>query len=38
MEIAIRTVTLTKYYGKLLAVDHVNFEVKKGEIFGFFGS
>ena len=37
MELAIKTVNLTKYYGKLLAVDHINFEVKKGEIFGFLG-
>ena len=37
MEVAIRTVNLTKYYGKLLAVDHINFEVKEGEIFGFLG-
>jgi len=37
MEIAIKTVNLTKYYGKLLAVDHINFEVKRGEIFGFLG-
>ena len=37
MEIAIKTVNLTKYYGKLLAVDHIHFEVKKGEIFGFLG-
>jgi ABC-2 type transport system ATP-binding protein len=37
MEIAIKTVNLTKYYGELLAVDHINFEVKKGEIFGFLG-
>ena len=37
MEIAIKTVNLTKYYGKLLAVDHINFEVKKREIFGFLG-
>jgi ABC-2 type transport system ATP-binding protein len=37
MEIAIETVNLTKYYGKLLAVDHINFKVKKGEIFGFLG-
>ena len=28
---------LTKCYGKLLAVDHINFNVKKGEIFGFLG-
>ena len=37
METAIKAVNLTKYYGKLLAVDHINFEVKKGEIFGFLG-
>jgi ABC-2 type transport system ATP-binding protein len=37
MEIAIRTVNLTKYYGKLVAVDNINFEVQKGEIFGFLG-
>ena len=37
MEIAIKTVDLTKYYGELLAVDHINFEVKQGEIFGFLG-
>ncbi len=37
MEIAIKTVNLTKYYGKLLAVNHINFEVKKGEVFGFLG-
>ena len=28
---------LTKYYGDLLAVDHINFEVHSGEIFGFLG-
>ena len=28
---------LTKYYDKLLAVDHINFHVKEGEIFGFLG-
>ena len=37
MEKAIRAVNLTKSYGKLLAVDHISFEVKKGEIFGFLG-
>jgi ABC-2 type transport system ATP-binding protein len=37
MEKAIKAVNLTKVYGKLLAVDHINFEVKKGEIFGFLG-
>lgn len=28
---------MTKYYGELRAVDHINFEVYKGEIFGFLG-
>ncbi len=36
-EYAIRATSLTKYYGKLLAVDHISFEVKRGEIFGFLG-
>ena len=36
-EYAIRVMNLTKYYGELRAVDHINFEVKKGEIFGFLG-
>jgi ABC-2 type transport system ATP-binding protein len=34
---AIEAKNLTKYYDKLLAVDHINFEAKKGEIFGFLG-
>lgn len=34
---AIKVVNLTKRYGQLTAVDHVNFEVKAGEIFGFLG-
>ena len=33
----IQTSNLTKFYGALLAVDHINFEVKKGEVFGFLG-
>jgi len=28
---------LTKLFGKFTAVDHVSFQVKKGEIFGFLG-
>lgn len=28
---------LTKYYDKFLALDKINFQVKKGEIFGFLG-
>jgi ABC-2 type transport system ATP-binding protein len=35
--IAIQVENLTKYYGKLLAVDHISFKVKKGELFGFLG-
>ena len=37
MQNAIETINLTKYYDELLAVDHINFEVQKGEIFGFLG-
>ncbi len=33
----IKATNLTKYYGEFLAVDHINFEVHKGEIFGFLG-
>ena len=28
---------LTKYYGDFLAVDHVSFDVNRGELFGFLG-
>jgi len=34
---AIMASNLTKKYGDLVAVDHIDFEVKKGEIFGFLG-
>jgi ABC-2 type transport system ATP-binding protein len=34
---AIQVSGLTKYYGKLLAVDHISFGVEEGEIFGFLG-
>lgn len=34
---AIEAINLTKYYDKLSAVDHINFGVKKGELFGFLG-
>jgi ABC-2 type transport system ATP-binding protein len=37
MEDAIEAADLTKTYGELLAVDHIRFQVKKGEIFGFLG-
>ena len=33
----IEVVGLTKRYEKILAVDHVSFEVRTGEIFGFLG-
>ena len=34
---AIEVSNLTKYYRKFLAVDHIDFTVKQGEIFGFLG-
>ena len=34
---AIQASNLTKYYGNLLAVDHLDFEVRSGEVFGFLG-
>lgn len=37
MDNAIEAINLTKYYDDLLAVEHINFEVKKAEIFGFLG-
>lgn len=37
MKNAIEVKNLTKYYGKFLAVDHIDFAVEKGEIFGFLG-
>ncbi len=36
-EYAIEVSNLTKKYGDLVAVDHVSFDVEKGEIFGFLG-
>jgi len=36
-DVAIQVVNLTKYYGELLAVDHVSFTVGRGELFGFLG-
>jgi len=38
MESAIAVRDLTKTFGDFTAVDRVNFEVKKGEIFGFLGA
>ena len=36
-EVVLRTRNLSKQYGKRLAVDNLNLEVKRGEIFGFLG-
>lgn len=33
----IKVENLTRYYGEFCALDHVNFEVQKGEILGFLG-
>jgi ABC-2 type transport system ATP-binding protein len=35
--IAIKVNDLTKRYGQIVAVDHISFEVKSGETFGFLG-
>lgn len=37
MEHVVETYELTKTYGDFTAVDHINMEVNKGEIFGFLG-
>ncbi len=37
MSNAIVASELTRYHGNLLAVDHVGFEVQRGEIFGYLG-
>ena len=34
---AIEVTSLTKRFGQVLAVDHISFEVKKAELFGFLG-
>jgi ABC-2 type transport system ATP-binding protein len=34
---AIEIAGLTKYYGTLLAVDDISFDVRQGEVFGFLG-
>ena len=36
-EVVLRTRNLSKSYGKRLAVDNLNLEVRRGEIFGFLG-
>ncbi len=33
----IKVEDLTKYYGSLCAVDHISFEIRKGEILGLLG-
>ena len=37
-EIVISVKDLTKKFGNFTAVDHISFDVKKGEIFGFLGA
>lgn len=37
-EQVIQTTELTKKFSNFIAVDHITFEVKKGEIFGFLGA
>ena len=37
-EIAIKAEELTRTFGKFTAVDHLNFDVKGGEIYGFLGA
>ena len=37
-EIAIKAEQITKIFGDFTAVDHISFEVSKGEIFGFLGA
>jgi ABC-2 type transport system ATP-binding protein len=36
-EYCIETNELTKHYDKVIAVDHISFKVRKGEVFGFLG-
>ena len=35
--VVLATHDLTKRFGKILAVDHLNLEVRKGDVFGFLG-
>lgn len=37
IDTVIQVSDLTKFYEEILAVDHINFDVKRGEIFGFLG-
>ena len=34
---AVEVSNLTRSFGELVAVDHISFQVKKGELFGFLG-
>ena len=36
-EFALEIRNLVRYYGKLLAVDHLSLQVRRGEVFGFLG-
>ncbi len=36
-DVAVAVQDLTKMYGELVAVDHISFQVKQGEIFAFLG-
>ncbi|KDN10074.1 ribosome-associated ATPase/putative transporter RbbA [Gilliamella sp. Imp1-1] len=38
LQTAIEAKDLTKQFGNFIAVDHVNFSIKQGEVFGFLGS
>ena len=35
--VVIQALNLTKFYGEILAVDHISFEVERGEVFVFLG-
>jgi ABC-2 type transport system ATP-binding protein len=36
-DVAVGAQELTKYYDSLLAVDHISFDIRQGELFGFLG-
>jgi ABC-2 type transport system ATP-binding protein len=36
--VAIRATNLTRTFGRFVAVDHITFEVRAGEVFGFLGA
>jgi len=37
VDFAVTVRDLTKHYGDIIAVDHISFEVDRGEVFGFLG-